>query len=150
MRCSSPGTHDGARVGTGGALSSWHCPAQVCRALRRKRGGRSQVRGARSHRGRDGPAPVRQEHTTHRTPPCAPRGRSELGEALCSSCTKNDRSGDGSEDVSLLCAAVATQVEACGKLGDRVLLVLPVGPGAGLRKMALEANLTHSITTDLL
>ena len=43
--------------------------------------------------------------------------------------------GDGPKDISLFGAAVGVPVEACGELGDRVLLLLPVGPG-GLGEVA--------------
>ena len=43
-----------------------------------------------------------------------------------------------SNRTSLLGAAVGTPAGARGKLGNGVLLVLPVGPGAGLGELALE------------
>ena len=39
---------------------------------------------------------------------------------------------------SLLGVAVSAPAGACGKLGNGVLLVLPVGPGAGLGEKTLE------------
>ena len=131
MRCPIPGARNAVRMGTASVQSSRRYHVQGC---------------AVSHQKREGPCRGREDDGTDHclstiSVPLIVHalmfegGRGEFSKDLLPRAAYDQRTGGGPKHVSLLSAAVGTP---CEKLSDGVLVVLPVGPGAGLGEVAFE------------